>query len=79
MEAKELVNFLGEEPGVILTGSEDIPLSLIILGGMGELPMDKDLFAALSLNTGRNCVLFTTTRLRAGVERPFVLIQTKGD
>jgi len=79
IEGADLIDFLGEEPGVILTGSEDIPLSLIIIGGMGKAPMDRALYAAMSQNQGRNCVLFTTTRLRAGVERPFVLIQTSGD
>ena len=77
MEGKDMVDFLGEEPGVILTGSEDIPLSLILLNGMGSVSMDRVLFESLSTNAGRNCVMFTTTRLRAGVERPFVLLQTQ--
>lgn len=77
MSGRDLVDFLGEEPGVILTGSEDLPLSLIITGGMGSVPMDRELFDSISRNTGSNCVMFTTTRLRAGVERPFVLVQTQ--
>ncbi|MCD4708362.1 MAG: glutamate mutase L [Candidatus Sabulitectum sp.] len=76
ISGRDLVEFLGEEPGVILTGSEDLPLSLIITGGMGSVLMDKGLFDSISRNVGCNCVLFTTTRLRAGVERPFVLLQT---
>ncbi|MCK5785819.1 MAG: glutamate mutase L [Candidatus Sabulitectum sp.] len=77
IEGRDLVDFLGEEPGVILTGTEDIPLSLIITGGMGNVPMDRELFESLAVNAGMNCVMFTTTRLRAGVERPFVLVQTE--
>ncbi len=77
MEAGDLVEFLGEEPGVILTGTEDLPLSLILLSGIGSVPMEKELFESLSCNVGQNCVMFTTTRLRAGVERPFLLLQTE--
>ncbi|MCK5842846.1 MAG: hypothetical protein KAH31_11790, partial [Candidatus Sabulitectum sp.] len=77
MEGGDLVEFLGEEPGVILTGSEDLPLSLILLHGIGNVSMDKSLFDSFAGNAGRNCVMFTTTRLRAGVERPFVLLQTE--
>ena len=77
MEAGDLVEFLGEEPGVILTGTEDLPLSLILLNGIGSVPMAKELFESLACNAGENCVMFTTTRLRAGVERPFLLLQTE--
>ncbi len=77
MEGGDLVEFLGEEPGVILTGTEELPLSLILLHGIGNVSMDKALFDSFSSNAGRNCVMFTTTRLRAGVERPFVLLQTE--
>ena len=77
IEAGDLIEFLGEEPGVILTGTEDLPLSLILLNGIGSVPMEKELFESLSCNAGQNCVMFTTTRLRAGVERPFLLLQTE--
>lgn len=77
MEGMDLVEFLGEEPGVILTGTEELPLSLILLHGIGNVSMDKALFDSFAGNAGRNCVMFTTTRLRAGVERPFVLLQTE--
>jgi hypothetical protein len=70
-----LVDFLGEEPGVIHTGDEDLPFSLIILRGVGGLEMEKEAYDALTEYEGLNCAMFTTTRLRAGVERPFVLLQ----
>jgi len=77
MEGADLVGFLGEEPGVILTGSEDIPFSLILLSGVGDASLDNEVYRKLKRNAGSNCVLFTTTRMRAGVERPFVLVQTQ--
>ena len=77
MEGADLVGFLGEEPGVILTGSEDIPFSLILLSGVGDAFLENEVYRKLKRNAGSNCVLFTTTRMRAGVERPFVLVQTQ--
>jgi hypothetical protein len=77
MEGADLVEFLGEEPGVILTGAEDLPFSLILLSGVGNVSPEKEDFRQLERNAGCNCVMFTTTRLRAGVERPFLLVQTQ--
>ncbi|MCD6589508.1 MAG: glutamate mutase L [Candidatus Fermentibacteraceae bacterium] len=77
MEGADLVGFLGEEPGVILTGSEDIPFSLILLSGVGDASLENEVLRKLKRNAGSNCVLFTTTRMRAGVERPLVLVQTQ--
>lgn len=76
VSAIDLVNYLGKEPGVILTGDEDLPFSLMLLRGAGDVHMEKNVFEALASLAGGNCALFTTTRLRAGVERPFLLLQT---
>lgn len=70
-----LVDFLGGDPGVILTGDEDIPFSIVILRGIGGRKLEEGIHTDLLKLTGSNCVLFTTTRMRAGVERPMVLIQ----
>ncbi len=77
MAGMDLVNYLGQEPGVILTGTEDIPFSLILLKGIGNTFLEKNFYEQLSRNASKNCVLFTTTRLRAGVERPLILMQTQ--
>ncbi|HOP25934.1 MAG TPA: glutamate mutase L [Candidatus Sabulitectum sp.] len=75
MSAVDLVEFLDDEPGVILTGDEELPFSLILLRGVGDAALEDEAFYALESYTGGNCALFTTTRLRAGVERPFILLQ----
>lgn len=75
----DLVSFLGEEPGVILTGDEDLPFSLILLRGIGNIPLEQDVYESLASYQGGNCAMFTTTRLRAGVERPLLLIQSTED
>ncbi len=79
IDAGVLVEYLGEEPGVILTGQERVPFSLVILRGVGNIPLEPDVYAALAAFSGGNCALFTTTRLRAGVERPFVFLQPMED
>ena len=75
VSAADLVSFLGEEPGVILTGDEDIPFSLMLLRGVGDVELEDGVYNAMASCAGGNCALFTTTRLRAGVERPFLLLQ----
>ena len=77
VSAADLVDFLGEEPGVILTGDEDLPFSLMLLRGVGDVELEEDVYNAMASGAGGNCALFTTTRLRAGVERPFLLLQDK--
>jgi len=70
--AGQLVSYLGFEPGVINTGFESIPLTLLILGGFGEQAMPPrmiDLF-----KTGENCLIDPHTRIRAGVVRPFICL-----
>ncbi len=72
----DLIDFLGSEPGVILTGTEDLPFSLLVLKGIGNQTLEAAEYSQFSNFIGKNCVLFTTTRLRAGVERPYLFIQT---
>lgn len=79
VSAADLVEFLDDEPGVILTGDEELPFSLILLRGVGDTALEEDAFSALERYIGGNCAMFTTTRLRAGVERPFILIQDPED
>ncbi len=74
-----LVELLDGEPGVILTGDESIPFSLVVLRGIGKQALEPEIFSRMSSYSGCNCILFTTTRIRAGVERPQVLIQPEGE
>jgi len=70
MDATELVNFLGFEPGVINTGNEILPLTLLILSGFGTLPMPEAILRDLEFHTV--AYLNPHTRIRAGVVRPFI-------
>lgn len=65
--------YLGGDPGVILTGGEDIPVSILAVSGVGNAGFGADEWRSLSAMTGNHGAVFTTTRIRAGVERPWFL------
>ncbi|MDP2173671.1 MAG: glutamate mutase L [Candidatus Cloacimonadaceae bacterium] len=70
IQASQLVRFLSFEPGVINTGFESIPLSIMLLEGFGDQPMPQtwiDIFSGF-----QSCFLDPHTRIRAGVVRPFI-------
>ncbi len=65
----DLVQYLGYEQGVINTGFEAIPSTLILLQGFGELPYSAVQRAFLQDQDGKDCLLEPHTRIRAGVLR----------
>lgn len=79
VQGVDLVEYLGFEPGVVLTGSEVLPFSLIVMKAIGNQKFTDSEYNSLSKYSGKNCVLFTTTRLRAGVERPYLFMQSEDE
>jgi len=65
--------YLGCDPGVILTGGEDLPVSILAVSGVGSAGFGDEEWRTLSAMSGSHGALFTTTRIRAGVERPWFL------
>jgi hypothetical protein len=74
MNDKDLMNYLGYEVGVAITGQEDIPLSIIITEGFGEIPMSRRTFALLKKYEGSMISATGETQIRAGVMRPEIII-----
>ncbi len=70
MDATELTTWLDFEPGVINTGNESLPLTILVLRGFGDQLMPSALQSALS--TQHFAWLNPHTRIRAGVVRPFL-------
>ncbi len=70
IELTELIRFLDFEPGVINTGNELLPLSILILSGFGYRAFPVELVN--TLKRYQSCFLDTHTRIRAGVVRPFI-------
>lgn len=71
----ELSQYLGYDPGVINTGEENVPVSLMILSGFGVSGSVARSLGAKYDN--KLAYLNPHTRIRAGVVRPFICIQEK--
>ena len=71
---QDLVQYLGYDIGVAITGHENIPLTLVITEGFGTIAMADRTFALLSSMEGREASLSGATQIRAGVIRPEVIV-----
>ncbi len=72
--AADLTDWLGCELTVADTTEVAAPLTLVVLGGFGRLPLDRRVFALLAASEGRQACLSGVTRVRAGAVRPEVII-----
>ncbi len=71
---RDLAEFLAFDPGLINTGHEDLPYSLIIYGGFGKLNLSDQYTKFLSSAHGKMAFADPHTRIRAGVVRPFICL-----
>lgn len=74
IDSVDLVQFIGKEIGVALTGNEDIPFPLILTEGFGDFKMNEDYKKTLSENKGKHIYINGHTQIRAGVTRPKMII-----
>ncbi len=75
IDAQDLTEYLGYDIGVAITGSEDIPLSLVVTEGFGHIPIAQKTFSLLKKYNGNQASLNGATQIRAGVIRPEVVIK----
>ena len=76
---RDLIDFLGYDLGVAITGHEEIGITLIVTEGFGEIAMAGktfDLFRALE---GKQASINGATQIRAGVIRPEVVVPFTSD
>jgi hypothetical protein len=71
---KDLIDYLGYDIGVAITGHENIPLTLVLTEGFGTIAMAERTFALFRAREGRQASLSGATQIRAGVIRPEVII-----
>lgn len=71
---KDIIDFLGYEIGVAITGQEDISLTLIITEGFGKMGMSQKTFNLLKKFNGSYASINGATQIRAGVIRPEIII-----
>ncbi len=70
----DLIKYLGFDIGVAITGSEPIPLTLVVTEGFGFLAMADRTFNLLRSLEGREGSINGATQIRAGVIRPEVIL-----
>ncbi|MCD4734065.1 hypothetical protein K8R78_07505 [bacterium] len=68
------VSFYGEEMGVALTGDEDIPFTLILTEGFGQIEMNETYRNFFAGAKGKVASLSGRTQIRAGVTRPQIIV-----
>lgn len=71
---KDLIDFLGYDIGVAITGQEDIATTLIVTEGFGTIRMADRTFNLLKSLQGRQASVNGATQIRAGVIRPEVVV-----
>lgn len=72
----DLVQFLGKEISVGITGQEDSEVTIIVMEGFGSMPMNEKTWHFLVSRAGKVASLDGTTHIRAGAVRPQILIST---
>ena len=70
----DLIEMLGFEIGVAITGHEDIGTTLIITEGFGDMNMSPRTFELLNEFEGYMASINGATQIRAGVIRPEIII-----
>jgi len=70
----DLIQYLGYDIGVAITGQEMIPLSILVTEGFGELAMAERTFNLLRTVEGKLASVNGATQIRAGVIRPEIIV-----
>jgi len=70
----DLVEFIGKDIGVAITGHEEVGLTLIVTEGFGKMEMSQRTFNLFKRFQGYAASMNGSTQIRAGVQRPEVII-----
>ncbi len=70
----DLVEYLGYDIGVAITGHEDVPTTLIVTEGFGPMRMADKTFEILKSLDGYEASVTGATQIRAGVMRPEIIV-----
>jgi hypothetical protein len=71
---KDMVEFLGYDIGVAITGHEKINTTVLITEGFGTIPMAHQTFDLLKSVEGKVGSINGATQIRAGVIRPELIV-----
>ena len=73
---KDLIEYLGHDIGVAITGQEKIPTTLIVTEGFGVMRMAHRTYDLLKSLEGKRASINGATQIRAGVIRPEIIVPT---
>jgi len=79
MDNLDLVQVLGREMNVGITGQEQTEFSVVVMEAFGPMRMSDRAWELLSSRSGRIASIDGTTHIRAGVIRPQVLVSDGAD
>jgi hypothetical protein len=74
----DLSAFLGRDLGASATGQEAVPFPVILTEGFGRMAMAERTFRLLASLEGREASISGATQIRAGVQRPEVIVPDVG-
>ena len=69
----DLIDYVGHDIGVAITGQEDVNTTLILTEGFGVIPMAQRTFDLLKSLDGQRVSVNGATQIRAGVIRPEII------
>jgi len=70
----DLIDLLGYDIGVAITGHEDIPITVIVTEGFGQIKMADKTFKLFQKIDGEAASINGATQIRAGVMRPEIIV-----
>jgi hypothetical protein len=76
---RDLIDFLGYDIGVAITGHEAINLTLVLTEGFGTIRMADRTFRLLQSLAGQSASINGATQIRAGVIRPELIVSRPAD
>ena len=74
IDDQDLIEVLGYDLGVAITGSEKIGITIVITEGFGDIAMAQQTWELLSSLDGREASINGATQIRAGVMRPEIIV-----
>lgn len=75
---RDLVRLLGRDLGVAITGQEDLGFTLVLTEGFGHVAMAQRTWSLLRRHAGEVASVSGATQIRAGVQRPEILVPLAG-
>ena len=76
---QDVTKILGYPIGVAITGSEPLKTTLIVTEGFGNIAMAQKTRDILTQHTGKIAAINGATQIRAGVQRPEIIIPHSDD